>query len=185
MTPDSYVLPRPERERRAAAYEWLLTAAPDRQTAISEWRSPGVALLTAGVEWDAVRVPYDVLHPGFDRATTLQELVQRLGELKVGGSAFCDPYRPFMYLLVPPRTDKDWPRDLASARVECLGGTQPYVHHVGVPRLESVAPPGPFWLTPPDVIPQRHADPEHLYAVLHALLHAAPQQQADTPQVIV
>lgn len=48
-----------------------------------------------------------------------------------------------------------------------MGGTQPYSHYVGVPRLDRGAPPGPYWVTPPDGT-GRYADPQHLYQVLHA-----------------
>jgi hypothetical protein len=147
------------------------------QAAAMEWTRQGVALLTAGITWDAVRVSYDVLAPGFDRDTAADALRRRLDELELSGAIFCDPYRPCMYLMVPPGTDREWPRALAPEGVECLGGTRPYIHHVGVPRLDRATPPGPFWLMPPDSIGRRHLDPRQLHQVLHECA-AEPEQVA-------
>ncbi|MFI9616774.1 hypothetical protein ACIHCM_34710 [Streptomyces sp. NPDC052023] len=92
---------QPPRFRLSADREMLPAhryTAPHGNAAISEWRSShGVALLTAGVAWDAVPVPYAVLRPDFDRAITPQELAARLSDLKLAGLVFCDPYRPFVY----------------------------------------------------------------------------------------
>ncbi|WP_030183199.1 hypothetical protein [Streptomyces sp. NRRL S-813] len=95
-------------------------------------------------------------------------LRRRLHELAVEGPVFCDPYRPFLYVLVPPGTDEEWPRALDPMAVACLGGTRPYVHHVGVPRLHRAAPPGPYWLTAPHTAARRHTDPQHLRQLLEA-----------------
>ncbi|MFB9464544.1 hypothetical protein [Streptomyces cinereospinus] len=184
-TPPVHALSGRDRARRLAAYHWLLESAPHRDTAGMEWTRYGVALLTAGIRWDVVRVPYEVLHPSFARDTAPRDLTQRLGELGVIGPVFCDPYRPFAYFMVPPRTDQQWPRDLAAAGVECLGGTRPYVYHVGVPQVERAAPPGLFWLAPPDEAKRQYVNPEHLHQVLHACVHqSTEQEQADAPQVI-
>lgn len=161
------VLRGEDRERRAAAEGWLFRAATHQQTAAKEWNQQGIALLTAGIVWDAVRVPYTPLGADLERDADPDHLRRRLAELGVIGPVFCDPYRPFLYFLVPPGTDRVWPRDLAPAGVECMGGTQPYIHHVGVPRLDRTAPPGPYWLALPDDTGQL-ADPQHLYQVLNA-----------------
>ncbi len=165
--PPRGVSARGDRERHKAAEKWLYEAATVRETATQEWTTQGVALLTAGIMWDAVRVPYSPLGADLDRDTDPDTLRRRLHELQVCGPVFCDPYRPRLYVLVPPGTDRQWPRTLAPIGVECLGGTRPYVHYVGVPRLDRIAPPGTYWVTPPDGT-RRHADPQHLYRVLHA-----------------
>ncbi|MFD0032561.1 hypothetical protein ACFVJK_30690 [Streptomyces sp. NPDC127172] len=156
------------RERQVAAHTWLLESAADRQTAATEWIMQGLALLTAGVTWDAVRVPCALLDPDFDRSTEPAVLRRRVEELDVAGPVFCDPYRPHLYFMVPPGTDRDWPQDLAPAGVECLGGTRPYIHHVGIPRPDRIAPPGPYWLTSPNSGARRHVVAHRLYEVLHA-----------------
>jgi hypothetical protein len=81
-----------------------------------------------------------------------------------------------MYFLVPPGTDKGWPLDLVPAGVEILGGTEPYVRHVGVPSLSQIRRPGPFWVHPLDRGARWHVDPQHLYAVLHALVNETAAQ---------
>lgn len=154
--------------RRHAVEQWLLRAASHRETAALEWAHQGVALLTAGIAWDIVRAPYDVLATDFDRGTVPERLRHRLNELALAGTVFCDSYRPLLYFMVPPGTDQQWPRALSRARVECLGGTQSYTHHIGVPRVDFVSPPGLFWLTLPESGSRRHVDPKHLFEVLQA-----------------
>ena len=162
-------MPGSEHARRMAAQNWLLQAAKHRHTARMEWTEQGVAVLTAGLAWDVVRVPYDVLDPAFDRGTGPAALLRRLDDAQVFGATFCDPYRPLLYVMVAPGTDRHWNRDLARAGVECLGGTRPYVRLVGVPRVERTEPPGPYWLIPPDnAAGLRFADAEHLHQVLTA-----------------
>jgi hypothetical protein len=171
-----------DRGQRAAAECWLLDAAPNRPTAEAEWASGhGVALLTAGVRWDAVRVPYNVLHPEFDCGTAPEVLRERLAEFEIAGPVFCDPYRPYTYFMVPPGTDRVWGRDLAAAGVECLGGTQPYVRHVGVPHLGRVAPPGAYWLHPLGTGSLWHVDARRLHTVLRACV-TDMEKQGEAPQ---
>ncbi|WP_143060391.1 hypothetical protein [Streptomyces misionensis] len=156
-----------DRERRAAAERWLYEAAASPALTAGEWAMQGVALLTAGITWDAVRAPYTVLDPGFDRDTTPELLRHRLAELQLSAAAFSAYYRPHFYILVPPGTDRRWPHRDSPAGVECLGSARTYINHIGVPRLDRTTPPGPFWLIPPDH-GRRLADPERLRAVLHA-----------------
>ncbi|WP_149824151.1 hypothetical protein [Streptomyces tailanensis] len=154
----------------------MYQAAPSREVAAKDWTDHGVTLLKAGVVWDAVRVPYAILGQGLDRETAPDTLRWRMNELGLTGPAFCDPYRPYVYFLVPPETDQQWPRTLAPAGIECLGGTQPYIHHVGVPRLNRTAPPGLYWLLLPDNTIW-HADPQRLEQVLCAQLAEAAKQE--------
>ncbi|MFH9672880.1 hypothetical protein ACH4L5_11505 [Streptomyces sp. NPDC017405] len=154
------------RIRRAEAAQWLLRAADSPSAAAMEWQRHGVAVLTAGRQWDAVRAPYSAIGREFGRDTSPEVLRRRLTELGVAGAVFCDSHRPHVYFLVPPGTDRHWPADAGEA--QCLGGTPPYVRLVAVPRLDIVSLPGVFWLTPPDTGEPRLVDPEHLVQVLHA-----------------
>ncbi|MEW2301946.1 hypothetical protein AB0958_18565 [Streptomyces sp. NPDC006655] len=168
-----------DRDRRAAAHDWLMRSAAHQQRAGVEWTYQGVTVLTAGVTWDAVKVPYAVLVPGSHRDTTAAVLRRRLEDLEMAGPVFCDPYRPYFYALVPPGTDQRWPQDLTAAGVDCLGGTRPFVHHVAVPSLSRTAPPGLFWLTLPDPIGEHpHVDAGHLCTVLRDRL--APARAASS-----
>ncbi|MFG2950493.1 hypothetical protein [Streptomyces adustus] len=172
-----HALREADRARWADAEAWLLRAAPSPQTAAMEWARHCVAVLAAGQKWDVVRVPYAVLHPDFGLDTTPDKLRHQVSELKMSGSMFCDPYRPYLYVMVPPGTDKTWPYDSSPAGVECLGGTRPFIHHVGVPSLDRLAPPGLFWLIPPYSLDSPLADPEHLKQVLRL----GPRPDTGTP----
>ncbi|GAA2732398.1 hypothetical protein [Streptomyces nogalater] len=164
--------------RRVAAESWLLQAAPHKETAGIEWSQQAVALLTAGVTWDAVRVPYEVLDPAYNYDTEPLVLRRRLDELSVDGAVFCDPHRPCLYVMVPPGTDRLWPQDadVVKLGVDCLGGTLPYIRLVGVPRLDRTEPPGSYWLLPPDKAGRRHASAKNLYNALHACVRTAVRQ---------
>jgi hypothetical protein len=164
--------------------DWLLAAAPHQGTAGSEWSQYGVAVLTAGVAWDAVRVPYEALDRSFAHDTTPVALRTRLAALHVRSAVFCDPRRPWVYLLVLPGSDAHWPRDLTSAGVECLGGSRPCVHHIGVPCVDRVAPPGPYWLCLPDRVDRQCAEPAALYEVLRTSVHDRGRSGTGAPQVI-
>ncbi|MFE4421299.1 hypothetical protein [Streptomyces sp. NPDC056817] len=181
------VLRRHDWDRFTTAQEWLYRAAASRETAGNEWTQQGVAVLTAGVMWDAVRIPYAVLGVDPEQEHDTEALRGLLAELKLSGPAFCDPYRPFLYVLVPPGTDRQWPLTLSPAGVECLGGTRPYVHYVGVPRVDRLQPPGLFWVTLPDGS-SRFTDPQRLFQVLHGRVQeSTPLQDAPAalPEVIV
>ncbi|GAA2903874.1 hypothetical protein GCM10010524_39650 [Streptomyces mexicanus] len=167
--PDATPLHGASRERRAAAERWLYQAAPTPALAAAEWNLQGVALLQAGIAWDVVRVPYPLLGD-LGRAVDPGVLRRLLHELGVDGPVFCDPYRPNLYVVVPQGTDAWWPSTLTAAGAECLGGTRPYIRHVGVPRLDRTEPPGPYWLTPPDAAVRLHTDVQHLCRVLRARL---------------
>jgi hypothetical protein len=161
----AHVRHRKKWTRFQAAQQWLYAAAKDREAAVQEFRHLYVAVLTAGIMWDAVRVPCSALGPDLDYATGSEVLRGLLREWELSGPVFCDPRRPTLYFLVPPGTDRTWPADLAPLGVDCLGSATSYIHHVGVPRADRVALPGPHWLTPPDGT-GRYVDPQRLYAVL-------------------
>ncbi|RPE39710.1 hypothetical protein EDD90_2727 [Streptomyces sp. Ag109_O5-1] len=163
----------------------MLGATASKLHAGTEWTSYGVAVLTAGLVWDVVRAPYTVLDRRFDRDTDPEELRREVKALEVG-AVFCDPYRPVLYFLVPPGTDRYWPQEVGPAGVGCLGGTLPYVHHVGVPRLDLISPPGLFWAVPPDYGGRVLADPKHLYRVLHERSSEPPKQgEAPGPSQVI
>ncbi|MFJ4806035.1 hypothetical protein [Streptomyces murinus] len=166
--------------RRERAEKWLLKAAKSQNDAVVEWTEQGVALLTAGREWDVVRAPYTALGPDLERCTDVQELRRHAEELG-GGAVWCDRYRRCLYFLVPPGTDRGWPQDRHLAGVECLGGTPPYIHYVGVPRVDRIEPSGFFWLAPLDSASQVLADPRRLYEALLARAGASQSPPPNTP----
>ncbi|MEW5356183.1 hypothetical protein [Streptomyces sp. 16-176A] len=167
--------------RRAAAEDWLLRSARDRETAVAEWTAElGVAVLTAGISWDVVRMPYAVLDGSFGRDVAPGALLHRLEQLELEGAVFCDPFRPYLYVMVPAGTNAQWPRLPALPGVECLGRTGPCVQHVGVPRLDRTKPPGPYWLRPPDRTSGRYADPGRLLKFLRARA-AEPDPEPPAP----
>jgi hypothetical protein len=134
--------------------------------ATTEWRMQGVALLQAGRVWDAVRVAYELLADAGHAGDPVM-LRHLLHTLQIGGPVFCDPFRDCVYVLVPPGTDASWPGALTKAGADCLGGTPPYIRHVGVPRLDRVSPPGTYWVIPPERATHPLTDPTHLQRVLH------------------
>lgn len=159
-----------------SATRWLLRAAADTETALAEWDAHAVALLVAGRAWDAVRVPYGALGYDFDGLTRPEDLRGQLDKLGVAGPVFCDPYRAYAYFLVPPGTDREWPHgEMTRAGVECFGGHGPYVHHVGVPRVDRTDRPGSFWLVTPDCTAREHVGPALLLGVLRKRLRTATQ----------
>ncbi|MER7477476.1 hypothetical protein ABTX60_07435 [Streptomyces sp. NPDC126510] len=173
-----YVLNGADRGRQELAQRWLLQAAPEEQVALNEW-SCGVALLVAGRTWDAVRVPYEVLDTSFDADTAPKALRTCVADLRLVGPSFCDPYRPYVYFLVQAGTDRVWPaEEFESVKVECLGGTEPYVRHIGVPPIGRTERPGLFWLMPPDRVACRHVDAAHLLNVLRERLRQSLTEPA-------
>ncbi len=169
------VPPRTDYGRREAAQRWLLRAATDVPTALGQWGS-GPAVLVAGRGWDAVRVPYEALDPAFDAGTDPTTLRTCLSRLRLIGPAFCDPRRANLYFLVQARTDRQWPHEeLSPVDVVCFGGTGPYAHHIGVPRVDRTEPPGLFWLVPLDRVGYRHVDAAHLLGVVRARRQAVPE----------
>ncbi|MEU3441434.1 hypothetical protein ACOZDF_09265 [Streptomyces griseoincarnatus] len=161
------------------AARWLLRAAPDTETALAEWDDHGVAVLVAGWAWDAVRVSYGTIGYDFDGLARPEDLRGLLDKLSLAGPAFCDPYRAYAYFLVSPGTDREWPHgELARAGVECFGAHSEYVHHVGVPRVDRIDRPGPFWLVTPDRTAKEHVDATALADVLLERLRRASQDGA-------
>ncbi|MFF4750516.1 hypothetical protein ACWD5R_17885 [Streptomyces sp. NPDC002514] len=150
-------------ERRAAAEAWLHRSAT---TVIDDDWAHDVVLLTAGIAWDAVRLPYTVLDPDADVGTPPDAMRVTLKRLRLAGPVFCDPYRDCLYVMVPPGTDRGWPSRLVDAGVECLGRNGRLGHYVGVPVLDRTEPPGPYWLAAPDVVAFRYVDPHRLRQVL-------------------
>lgn len=180
VTSGGSLAPMPRGEalvRRTQAARWMLKAAESQEAVGREWRHHGAALMAAGIMWDVVRTPYTALGLGFERSTDVQDLRRQVAEMGVG-AVWCDPFRPFLYFLVPPGTDRHWPSDMSQAGLDCLGGTPPYTRHTGVPRLDRLSPPGHYWLVPPDYGGDVLADPAHLYKVLR---ERASELDASTP----
>lgn len=152
-------------ERRVRVTQWMLRAARPTPTPTPEgWAERGVAPLTAGIVWDAVRAPYSALGDGFTAWEELRSTVKALGV----GAVWCDPLPPAIYFLVPPGTSAYWPRDSGLVGVVCQGGTPPFTQCIVVPSLDRTSPPGHYWLIPPDYGGPVLADPEHLYEALCA-----------------
>ncbi|MGY9065706.1 hypothetical protein [Streptomyces sp. CAS3] len=174
-------MPRGEAvERRTQATLWMLKAAESQEAVGREWRQRGVALMAAGIVWDVVRTPYSALGRGFDRCIDPRELRSQVQEMGVG-AVWCDPFRPFLYFMVPPGTDRHWPSDMSQAGLDCLGGTPPYTRHTGVPRLDRLSPPGHYWLVPPDYGGDVLADPVHLHKELRERAGELSAQTPNTP----
>jgi hypothetical protein len=153
------------KQRRDAAENWLRRSATT-VTNEDSW-SRGVMLLTAGITWDAVRMPYTALNPAFGQDASSDTLRLTLKTVRLSGPVFCDPHRACLYVLVPPGTDREWPSDFVKAGVECLGRSGPLAHYVGVPALDRTECPGMYWLAAPDVVSFRHVDPHRLRQVLN------------------
>lgn len=90
----------------------------------------GISIVAAGVHWDAVKV-------------TRSFALEALEHLPVHGAVAVDPTPagPYLYFLVPPRSTGGWDVPQSTALSETA--------HVALPPPDRVAPPGPYWLTPP------------------------------------
>ncbi|MBO8197593.1 hypothetical protein [Streptomyces smyrnaeus] len=109
---------------------------PEPATAWSPPTHAPFALMPAGVWWDAVRVPYA---PGWS-------VVRRLGE--ACGGVIGDPYRSWLYWLVPPGSEGFPARDGAvRLSVACW---------LPVPARERTGPPGPYWAVPYERLTDAH-----------------------------
>ncbi|RMB86157.1 hypothetical protein [Streptomyces shenzhenensis] len=65
------------------AKAWLYQAAPSHEAANEEWTTQGIAVLTAGIVWDAVRVPYTPLGADLDHHADPAQPRRRLAEPRV------------------------------------------------------------------------------------------------------
>ncbi|RZU28304.1 hypothetical protein EV284_6470 [Streptomyces sp. BK022] len=171
-------MPAEERQALEAAWNWLLRAADSQRVAEREWEPGhgGRTLLRAGKTFDVLRVTYRALGVRLpDRAggrplpVPRPDLLGRLAELGITGMVYRTDYRPYLYFLVPPGTDRTWPKPrLLRDQVECVGGSYADVHLVGVPSPLCTEGPHLHWVRPfgPGGPAEWLADPEHLHQVL-------------------
>ncbi|WP_371655423.1 MULTISPECIES: hypothetical protein [unclassified Streptomyces] len=123
---------------------WLASAHAVPAQARREF-DVGVALLRTGAVFDAIRLPAPVVHAA--AGSSMPEVVGAfLAEGLKGGAVIHDAYGVgvWYYALVPPRTYAHW----RVPGVECLTpGTW-----LGVPRLDLLSRPGPYWALPPRAV---------------------------------
>lgn len=130
-----------------AARRWLAEADPDPAHAHRWWEAQSVALLPVGKTWDVIKVP--AAH-GRRAIETAGLVIPVIDEGRTGGHLF---------FLVPVGTAAVW--DLQGT--VGLGDTA----YLSVPVPTRNAPPGPYWLIPPDGSGLL-ADPVALHAALEA-----------------
>lgn len=123
--------------------DWLARAhrvSPD--TAHTEWRTQGVALLHLGQRFSAVRLPERLVRAAVgsaDMAEIADTLAARLQGPVIRDSLAVG--RP-CYALIEWHAGLVWED---GEDTPCLGdGT-----HLGVPHISRVSPPGTYWLVPP------------------------------------
>ncbi|MFF2522415.1 hypothetical protein [Streptomyces liangshanensis] len=110
--------------------------APD--VARQDWLDGRPAVLRTGVEFDAVRMPMELVHAAF--SSTQPEIVGGgLAEV-LDGPVIADP-AAYYYALVPPGSTETWRSPLGVVRGR--GGW------LVVPRLDRTGPVGPHWVVPP------------------------------------
>jgi len=124
---------------------WLLSAAKEERTARQQWAEHGIALLSCGGIFSAVRIPGDLVRAAAG-ATRTEEVNAYLRQALNGGPVFVDTYSNLYYALVPSSTARCWNvRDLPG--VECLGRD----HYLGVPATDRTEPGGrSYWCVPMD-----------------------------------
>jgi hypothetical protein len=133
----SAILPKCARVR---ASMWLAASASNPGQAQRAWLDSGIALLPAGVLWDAVKLDAWLVHQAV--GDSAPELVRGvLAGLGIDGPVIAERSRPY-YVLVPVGTAAIWD----AHGTECLS----VATYLTVPAISRTRPPGPYWLQPPD-----------------------------------
>ncbi|WP_200302213.1 hypothetical protein [Streptomyces adelaidensis] len=123
--------------------DWLARAHPHPDRARAEWSDRGVALLPMATRFSAVRLSSQLVHAAVgthEPKALAEELAFRLD-----GAVIHDSFsvgRAY-YALVHWHAGLVWDNNDNDA--QCLGADA----YLGVPRIERVAPPGTYWLVPP------------------------------------
>ncbi|MFF2023338.1 hypothetical protein ACFVW2_16250 [Streptomyces sp. NPDC058171] len=147
------------RERELAVADWLLAAARDRNQARHEWATLGIALLTCGVIFSALRMPGDLVRAAA-RTDDDEGVATFLRHSLDGGPAIRDVYGDRYYVLAPVGAGR-----AATVRTGCpeyLGQDC----YLGVPEPSRTTPPGrAHWCVPMDV-PVRLCAPQRLTATV-------------------
>ncbi|WP_414168749.1 hypothetical protein ACMATS_21455 [Streptoverticillium reticulum] len=129
----------------APASRWLLSRETHPYLAREAWMRDTVAVLQAGLHFDAVLLPAHVVH----RLTGTSEMaaVERVFRVAgIDGAVIVDRPNRGYTVLVPPGTSTTW----HVPGIDCLGKDHPR-GYVRVPAPHRAEPPGAYWLlTPPD-----------------------------------
>jgi hypothetical protein len=148
----------PAPERQLAVNTWLILSAEDRDKALDEWSTGGVALLRCGGLFGAVRIERRLVEAtaGTEDPHEIDYFLARA----LGGPVFMDQHQAHYYVLVPPSVGRrdEWAKR-RHPRAEYLGtGTL-----LGVPRAEltDADEGGSYWSVPMDG-PGDLCPPEHL-----------------------
>ncbi|GGP86019.1 hypothetical protein [Streptomyces melanogenes] len=131
-------------QARAAITNWLASAHATPAQARREF-NVGIALLRTGDVFDAIRLPASVVHSAAGSSAPEAVVAFLAKGLRVG-AVIHDAYGVgvWYYALVPPGTYDHW----RVPGVECLApGTW-----LGVPRLDLLSRPGPYWALPPHAV---------------------------------
>lgn len=123
-------------DRRLAIEDWLLSAAPARDRARTEWQEAGMALLPMGTLFSAIRIPQTLVFAIVGRASH-EEVDAFLADALEGGPVICDPRQHRYYALVPGSMPAKWTaaaEDWMDLGVECQGRGW----YLGVPRVDAV-----------------------------------------------
>lgn len=129
-------------ERQLAVSHWLLTATEDRDLARNQWAEGGVALLSTGGVFSALRVPADLVW-ALAGTEDLAEVDVYLGRT-LRGPVFMDLHSHLYYFLVPASfawrfNHREFPG------VECRGRGD----FLGVPDVRLTVPRGrSYWCVP-------------------------------------
>lgn len=121
---------------------WLARAHPNPGQAHTEWREHHIALLPLGRTFSVIRIPERLVRASLD-TTDLNRTASLLAD-RLQGPVIRDsrPMGTPYYALIQWHSGLVWDGD---EDTPCLGDGA----YMGVPRLDRVTPPGPYWLVPP------------------------------------
>jgi hypothetical protein len=125
--------------------EWLAREHPVPSQAIAEWRTHGLAMLPMGGRLAAIRLPGDLVHAAAGSAGR-EQVSAFLAELLEGPVLHDGRGIGTYYALIAWHDGLAWNHE---AEAPCLA----VGHYVGVPRVDCIAPPYPYWVVAP-----RHSD---------------------------
>lgn len=125
-----------------AIAEWLLTAAPDIDTARLEWETDGLTLLRCGNIFDAIRIPLDEVE-AVAGTRSPADVDDYLARALHGAPVIRCGIGRHLYVLCEPGTAQD----CKAPGTEPLGDIL-----LGVPRIDLASHPGhtaSYWAVPP------------------------------------
>jgi hypothetical protein len=155
-------------ERQLALSHWLLTATEDRDLARKQWAEGGIALLSTGGVFSALRVPADMVWAlaATDVLAEVDDFLRRT----INGPVFMDLHSHLYYFLVPASfawrfNHRDYPG------VECRGRGD----FLGVPDVRlTIARGRSYWCVPMESPGELCApqDVERFVRAAHRVRHA-------------